>query len=258
MSKNKCILLGTGTSQGIPVIGCACEVCNSKNALNFRLRSSIYLDLNGTSIVIDTGPDFRQQMLKNKVRHLDAILITHEHNDHIAGLDDIRPFNFMQKKDMLLYSTPRVSKELRKRFDYVFSSNKYPGAPSVEIVPIDKEAFKINGNSIQPIHYMHGNVPVLGFRIGDLAYLTDIKTINEEELRKLKHLKTLIVSALHHEEHHSHLNLTQALELIKVINPEIAYLTHISHRMGLSEVISMQLPEGIQFAYDGLTIDINL
>ncbi len=250
--------MGTGTSQGIPFIGCSCEVCKSTDLRDARLRSSILLQLGDVNIVIDTGPDFRQQMLRNKVEHLNAIFITHEHNDHIAGLDDIRPFNFKQKESMPIYTSQRVANELKKKFDYIFEEEKYPGAPSVSINLISEKTFSVNGFLIEPIHYHHGHVPVLGFRVGDLAYLTDIKTIEKNQEAKLKGVNTLIVSALHQKEHHSHFNLQEALSFIEKVNAKQSFLTHISHRMGTFNDASKLLPNGVQIAYDGLEVDISL
>ena len=250
--------MGTGTSQGVPVIGCKCEVCQSKDNKDIRLRSSALLCLGDVNIVIDTGPDFRQQMLIQKVDHLSAILITHEHNDHVAGLDDIRPFNFMQREAITVYTTSRVMDDLKIKYAYVFAETKYPGAPSVDFHKIGHEPFMIRDVEIHPIHFMHGRMPVVGFKVGDFAYLTDIKSIEEKEAAKLVGIKTLVVSALHHKEHHSHFNLTEALAFIERINPQKAYLTHISHSMGCSITVNKSLPKGVQLAHDGLDIDINL
>jgi len=210
------------------------------------------------NIVIDTGPDFRQQMLRQRVGHLNAILLTHEHNDHVAGLDDIRPFNFMQRESISVFTSSRVIEDLKSKYHYIFAEDKYPGAPSIQLNEIRDDSFMIQKIAIQPIHYMHGNMPVIGFRIGDLAYLTDIKYIKEKEMAKLTGVKTLIVSALHRSEHHSHFNLDEALRFIKKVNPQAAYLTHISHLMGCYSEVSKTLPMGVHLAYDGLQIGINL
>jgi len=193
-------------------------------------------------------------MLRAKVNQLDAILFTHEHNDHIIGLDDVRPFNFRQKKDMIVYATPAVERALLKRFDYVFESNPYPGAPRVRIVSIDASPFHIGETAIQPISFLHGKVPVLGFRLGNITYITDMKTISDEEKQKLEGTDTLIVNALHHTTHHSHLNVEEALAFIAEIGPRQAYLTHVSHRMGLYKEMNPQLPPGVDLAYDGLVV----
>jgi len=193
-------------------------------------------------------------MLRAKVNQLDAILFTHEHNDHIIGLDDVRPFNFRQKKDMVVYATPAVERALLKRFDYVFESNLYPGAPRVRIVSIDASPFHIGETPIKPIAFLHGQVPVLGFRIGNITYITDMKTMPAEEKLKLAGTDTLIVNALHHKAHHSHLNVEEALAFIEEIGPRQAYLTHVSHSMGLYETMNPQLPAGVGLAYDGLVV----
>lgn len=194
-------------------------------------------------------------MLRAKVQHLDGVLFTHAHNDHIIGLDDVRPFNFRQKKDMPVYATVEVQKALTKRFDYVFDANPYPGAPMVVLRTIENRPFDIDGTPIQPVQFLHGKLTVLGFRVGNLAYLTDMKTISEEEKSKLKNLKTLVINALHYKAHHSHLNLEEALALIEELAPEQAYLTHLSHRMGLHEEVNPKLPAGVELAYDGLVLE---
>jgi len=257
LSSNKCVVLGTGTSQGVPVIGCSCAVCTSDNPHDNRLRSAILLKLDRTNIVVDTGPDFRTQMLRAKVNHLDAALLTHYHNDHIIGLDDIRPFNFIQKKPLRIYGRKTVLENVKHRFEYVFSAIKYPGAPSIEAIEIINKPFSINGNKIIPIDFLHGKLPVFGYRINNFAYLTDIKSITDKERQKLTGLSHLIVSALHHEYHHTHFNLTEALEFIDQIKPGKAYLTHCSHLMGLSENVSEKLPLNVVLAYDGLEIDFD-
>jgi len=248
-------LLGTGTSQGVPVIGCNCAVCTSGDDRDKRLRCSVWIKTESTSLVIDAGPDFRTQMLRSKVQKLDALLITHEHNDHIIGMDDVRPFNFKQKEDMPVFATPEVQSQLKQRFDYAFAENPYPGAPRLKLRSINsKDTFKVNEIEIQPIEVLHGNMPVLGFRIGDFTYITDANSIEENERKKIRGTKHLVINALHHKEHYSHFNLSQALEVIKDLEPENAYLTHISHLMGKTEVINQELPDNVQLAYDGIQI----
>ena len=252
----KVTFLGTGTSQGIPVIGSDHPVCRSEDPKDKRLRVSVLVQLEGLNFVIDCGPDFRQQMLSNPVDHLDAILITHEHSDHTVGLDDIRPY-FFKQGDIPLYAHPRVMESLRKRFDYIFTSeNKYPGAPSVKENVIENSAFKIRDINVMPVNVMHNRVQVFGFRIRDFAYVTDAKTIEEEEADKLKGVDVLVINALRKEPHHSHFNLEEALEFIQKIKPERAYLTHISHVMGFHKEVQAQLPENVFLAYDNLQIEI--
>lgn len=247
--------LGTGTSQGVPVIGCTCEVCTSDNPQDKRLRVSGLIRTGEEQLVIDCGPDFRQQMLRENIDDLDAVLITHEHNDHIIGMDDVRPLNFLHKKDMPVYALPRVGAELKQRFAYVFAENKYPGAPMVSLREISAETpFIVGSTEIIPISILHGELPIVGFRIGDFAYLTDVKTIPDSEFTKLTDLKVLVLSALHHREHHSHLTLEQAIKLGQKIKAEETYFTHFSHQMGLHNSIKEMLPEGFYPAYDGLTI----
>ena len=252
----KVTFLGTGTSQGIPVIGCPCGVCQSTDSKDKRLRTSILLSIGDVNIVVDCGPDFRQQMLRVGVSHLEAVLITHEHNDHVIGLDDVRPFNFSSGTNMPIYATKEVQQQLKARFSYVFSSNPYPGAPQLELHTIYKDKdFWVKKVKVQPIEVLHGRLPVLGFRFGDFAYITDAKTIGTDALKKLKGLDTLVLNALHHERHHSHLHLAEALEWIEKIAPRRAFLTHISHRMGRHEVVSKDLPADVAIAYDGLVLD---
>lgn len=257
MSFKRCILLGTGTSQGVPVIGCKCEVCLSTNPKDKRLRTSAFLQINDSNIVIDVGPDFRQQMLSNQIDKLDAVLISHQHNDHIIGLDDLRPFNFMQDGSMPIYASQAVIDDILLRFDYAFALDKYPGAPSFETNEIDELPFDVAGSRIIPIKYLHGSMTVRGFRIDNFAYLTDIKTIEKKEIQKLKGLSTLVLSALHHTEHHSHFNLKEALAFIKLLSPKKAYLTHLSHRMGAYNDVSKLLPENVSVGFDGLEIIID-
>ncbi len=253
----KITFLGTGTSQGIPVIGSKHPVCLSDNPKDKRLRVSVLLEWDGATYVIDCGPDFRQQMLRENVQRLDAVLLTHEHNDHIAGIDDIRPFNFRQG-DLPFYAEERVFDALKYRFGYIFETvNKYPGAPSVTQNIIDKNTpFVLNGKEVTPVEVSHAGLPVLGFRIDDFAYLTDVKTIAREEKRKLYGLKVLVLNALRDHPHPSHLNLDEALDLVAELKPERAYFTHISHLMGFHDEVEARLPEGVHLAYDTLKITL--
>ncbi len=253
----KVYFLGTGTSQGIPVIGSDHPVCKSSDCRDKRLRVSVLVSWDEYSFVIDCGPDFRQQMITSNCQKLDGILFTHEHSDHTAGLDDIRPFNFRQG-EMPIYAHNRVIENMKKRFDYVFETvNKYPGAPSVKTIEVvNNEAFAIGNKFAIPVDLMHGDLQVFGYRIGDFAYLTDMKTIEETEIEKLRNLKVLVVNALREEDHFSHLTLQEALEFIEKIKPERAYLTHISHILGFHEEIQKKLPENVFLAYDNLEINI--
>lgn len=254
-NRRRLTLLGTGTSQGVPVIGCDCLVCRSKDPKDARLRTSALLTADGFNVVIDVGPDFRQQMLRERVKQLDAVLLTHEHNDHVIGLDDIRPFNFSSGRPMAVYALPRVAGEVRKRFEYVFQ-DPVPGVPRVELRTITAaHPVPIGGHLIQPIGIMHGRLPILGFRIGDLAYLTDVKWVPEQEWPKLEGVRTLVVSALHRHQHYAHMNLEEALAFIEKLKPDNAWLTHISHHMGLTRDINAILPDGVRLAYDGLYLD---
>ena len=256
MSKINVTFLGTGTSQGVPVIACDCEVCQSSDPRDNRLRCSIHIEVEDKSIVVDTGPDFRQQMLRANVRELDAVLMTHEHKDHLAGMDDIRAFNFKQRQKMNVYATERVQQALKREFYYVFDDNKYPGVPEIELHSIRNEPFQVDEIPVIPIEVMHYRMPVLGFRIGDFTYITDAKTISEKEIEKIKGSKYLVLNALRKQDHISHLTLDEAIELSKQINPEVLYLTHISHLMGKHEDVQSTLPEGVEIAYDGLRISL--
>lgn len=254
----KVTFLGTGTSQGIPVIGCGCEVCSSENLKDKRLRSSILIETEEINIVIDTGPDFRQQMLREKVKKLDAVLFTHEHKDHTAGLDDIRAFNFLQKKDMPLYGTAKVLNQIKQEFAYIFAEKRYPGIPQVELHEISKEkSFQIGRVKITPIEVFHYRLPVLAFRIGNFTYITDANYIASEEMAKIYGSKILVVNALQKEKHISHYNLEEAIALAQHIGAEKTYFTHISHKMGLHNQINEELPDNIEIAYDGLTLMID-
>ncbi len=248
--------LGTGTSQGIPVIACKCVVCNSTDYKDKRLRSSIHIEVDNLHINIDVGPDFRQQMLSNNIKQLNAILMTHEHKDHTAGLDDVRSFNFSQKKDMPLYGKQEVLDQITREFSYIFSGSKYPGVPRVEKIPIQNTPFDIEGVRITPIEVLHYKLPVFGFRINNLAYITDANFISEPEKNKLQGLKVLVLNALQIEKHISHFTLSEAIKLIKELKPEKAYLVHISHKLGLSREVEPTLPDNISLAYDGLSISI--
>ncbi|GAB2607711.1 MBL fold metallo-hydrolase [Belliella aquatica] len=253
----KITFLGTGTSQGVPVIGCDCPVCSSLDFRDKRLRSAIHLDINGKSIVIDTGPDFRTQMLREKINTLDAVIFTHEHKDHTAGLDDIRPYNFMQKKNMPVFATKKVLSQIKREFSYIFEEVKYPGVPKVMTHEISKTtAFEVEGIPFTPIEVMHYRLPVLGFRIGDFTYITDAKTIAKEEMEKIKGTKYLVLNALQTTHHISHFTLQEAIDMVNFIQPEKAYFTHISHKLGSHAEVEAILPEHIRLAYDGLKLDI--
>jgi len=250
--------LGTGTSQGIPVIGSSHSVCLSNDAKDKRLRVSVWLTWDENSIVIDCGPDFRQQMLVSGCQKLDALLFTHEHADHTAGLDDIRPFYFKQSKPIPVYGHRDVLENLAVRFDYIFKTeNKYPGAPSVEpIEVINNIPFLLGGKEIIPINVNHGGTQVFGYRVDDFVYLTDVKTINDVEVEKVKNAKVLVINCLREEEHHSHFNLQDALDFIHLVQPTKAYLTHISHLLGFHEEVQKRLPANVFLAYDNLKITI--
>ena len=251
----KVYFLGTGTSQGIPVIGSNHPVCLSENPKDKRLRVSVWVSWDNFSVIIDCGPDFRQQMLVSKCPKVDAILYTHEHSDHTAGLDDIRPFNFKQG-NIPIYAHQRVLDNLKRRFDYVFETeNKYPGAPTVcPIEVINNDSFVIGGKEIIPINVMHGSLQVFGYRIESFAYLTDVKTINNQELDKLKNLDVLVVNALREEHHNNHFNLQEALDFIEIVKPKKAYLTHISYHLGYHDEVQNKLPDSIYLAYDNLEL----
>ncbi|MFT5754896.1 MAG: phosphoribosyl 1,2-cyclic phosphate phosphodiesterase [Flavobacterium sp.] len=249
--------LGTGTSQGIPVIGSNNSVCLSTDRKDKRLRVSVWIQDEDFSVVIDCGPDFRQQMLTSKCTQIDAILFTHEHADHTAGLDDIRPF-FFRQGNIPVYAHHRVLNNLSKRFDYIFNDeNKYPGAPSViKNEVLENQNFQINNKTIIPINAMHGNLQVFGYKIDDFAYLTDIKTIDKTEIEKIIGVKVLVINALREEEHNTHFNLKEALDFIHLVQPKKAYLTHISHLLGFHEEVQQKLPENVYIAYDNLEIKI--
>ena len=251
----KFTFLGTGTSQGVPVITCQCEVCLSNDLKNNRTRSSLLIQAGKTTVVIDTGPDFRAQMLREKVQDLDAVLFTHGHKDHVAGLDDIRPFNYLLDKTIDVYAEERVQETLKREFSYAFATQQYPGAPQIKLNAIDETPFVIGDIPFIPIRVMHKDLPVLGFRIHDFTYITDANFIAETELEKIKGSKVLVLNALRKETHYSHFNLQQAIEIVNIVKPERAYFTHISHHLGLHENVENKLPENIFLAYDGLVIN---
>jgi phosphoribosyl 1,2-cyclic phosphate phosphodiesterase len=249
--------LGTGTSQGVPLIACPCEVCKSTHFKDKRLRSSIQIDIDGKVIVIDSGPDFRQQMLRNNTLRLDALLFTHEHKDHIAGMDDIRAFNYINKKHIDVYATRRVQEALKREYHYIFTDFQYPGIPKLEFITIEKDkAFQAGGIEITPIEVLHYKLPVLGFRIKDFTYITDANFIDEENMQKIRGSKYLVLNALRHEQHISHYTLKEAIEIAGQLDIPNIYFTHISHQLGLHEEINRNLPEGMQLAWDGLEIKI--
>ena len=250
-------LLGTGTSQGVPVIACECEVCISTNSNDKRLRSSVLIEVDGSTIVIDTGPDFRQQMLRENVSNLDAVLYTHSHKDHVAGLDDVRSFNFKSKKAMDVFCTEDVLLSLKNEFSYIFSEFKYPGIPRINVTLINNSIFYVNRTKIIPIKALHYKLPVLGFRIKNFIYLTDISEISEVEKQKMLDADLIILDSLRKEPHISHLCLEESLLLLQELKPKKAYLTHISHLMGLHDIVNKELPINIKLAHDGLNIKLS-
>ena len=253
----KITLLGTGTSQGVPVIACSCEVCLSLNPKDNRLRTSVMIEVDDINLVIDTGPDFRQQMLREKVEKVDAVLFTHHHKDHVAGMDDLRAFNYRWKKDMPLYCNQLTSEALKKEFPYVFSDFKYPGVPEVKMNIIKNKPFNINNTTIQPIEVQHYMMPVFGFRINNFVYLTDVSKISDTEKEKMKGADLIILDALRKKTHISHFNLEQALALLEELKPKQALLTHISHYMGLHDEVNKEIPDYVNLAYDGQIVNLN-
>lgn len=248
--------LGTGTSTGVPVLACDCEVCTSKDPRDERLRTSALVSIGNQNIVIDCGPDFRAQMLNNKIKDIDAIIFTHSHRDHTAGLDDIRGFNFILNKHIDVYGTKEVFDALKEQFPYVFNKTKYLGAPRIVSHEIDIQPFKIENTPIIPIKAWHHRMEVFGYRIFDFSYLTDANKIPDAEMEKLKSSKTLVINTLRKSPHLSHFCLPEALDIIKKINPDRAYLTHMSHFIGKHEDIEKELPSNVRLAYDGLQIEL--
>ena len=253
----KVTFLGTGTSQGIPIIGCKCAVCKSANSKDKRLRTSALVSVDDKNILIDIGPDFREQMLRNEVSHLDAILVTHAHRDHVAGIDDIRPFNYYQKAPIDIYARDNAIVAIRRDYSYIFEKHIYPGLPEANLVEVSgKASFDVDNINIMPIEVMHKDLPILGYRIGDLTYITDANYISDQELEKLKDTKVLVINALRIETHFSHFSLSEALQIVNRIKPERAYLTHMSHEMGFYNEVSRSLPQNVFLAYDGLEIEV--
>ena len=248
--------LGTGTSSGVPMIACDCAVCLSTDPRDNRLRSSVMVESAGTRFVIDTTPDFRYQMLRLKIRHMDALLFTHPHKDHIAGLDDVRAFNFFSQRPMDVYANYLTEEALRRDFYYAFSDTKYPGVPELAMHLIDKNPFMIGDITIIPIEVWHLRMPVMGFRIGDFTYITDANRIEDSEKEKIRGSSIIVLNALRKEKHISHFNLREAIDLVKELGIPKAYFTHISHQLGLHQEINAELPEGIELSYDGLTISV--
>lgn len=252
----KVIFLGTGTSTGVPLIGCSCDICRSQDVRDQRLRASVYIETRDTKIVVDTGPDFRIQMLSNHLSDVDAVLFTHNHKDHTAGLDDIRPINYLLDKKIDVYAEEYVQKTLKMEFPYIFHEQDYPGVPQIRLHTIDERPFKVNDTQIIPIRVIHKQLPVLGFRVQDFTYITDANFVADEELEKIKGSKVFVINALRKEAHYSHFTLQEALDIIEKVQPEKAYLTHIGHNMGLFEEVQSQLPENVFLSYDGLTLDL--
>ncbi len=252
----KVTFLGTGTSQGVPLIGCTCEVCSSESTFDKRLRSSIQIDINDKVFVIDSGPDFRQQMLRAKTKKLDALIFTHEHKDHIAGMDDIRAFNYLNKKVIDVYASLPVQAALKREYQYVFAEKKYPGIPQINLITIDSTPFFIDAIEVIPIEVFHFKMPVLGFRIQDFTYITDANFISEKEKEKIKGSKVLVLNALRKEKHISHFTLDEAISLAQELEIPTVYFTHISHQLGLHKEVPKILPSNMFLAFDELVIEI--
>ncbi len=252
----KITFLGTGTSQGIPVVACPCDVCHSDNKKDNRLRTSVLVESNNVRFTIDAGPDFRYQMLRKDVKHLDAILITHSHKDHIGGLDDVRSFNYLQKKAMDIYVTPFHQKEIMREYSYAFQENPYPGVPNFHLIDIDEKPFFVGSVKITPLSVLHLKMDVTAFKIGNFAYITDTNYIPGSVLAELLNCKVIVLNALRKKKHLSHYNLEEAVNVLKFLRPEKAYITHISHLMGFHREVNKELPDFIELAYDGLEVEI--
>jgi phosphoribosyl 1,2-cyclic phosphate phosphodiesterase len=253
----KITFLGTGTSQGVPMIGCECEVCKSTNPKDKRLRTSVLISNNGKNVVVDTGPDFRQQMLRENVKSLEAVVFTHEHKDHIAGMDDIRAFNYLQQRDMDLYATQDVQIALKRDFFYAFNNSKYPGVPKAVLHDITYgKKFSLIGLNFIPFEVMHLKLSVTGYRIGDFSYITDANFISEESKEIIRGSKVIVLNALRKEKHVSHFTLDEAVALMQELKPEQGYFVHMSHQIGLHDEVNKTLPQNIRLAYDGMTIEL--
>ena len=249
-------LLGTGTSQGIPIIGCTCPVCTSTDERDHRLRTSALVEVDGLNILIDAGPDLRQQLLRCGVTRLDALLMTHEHKDHTGGIDDVRPINFLMKQPLNIYGQPRVMKAIRNDYSYAFATEQYPGVPQLVLNPIQPEPFEVKGVEVIPVKVRHMTLPIFGYRIRNFGYITDASFISETEKKKLQGVKVLVINALRREQHYSHFNLEQALAIIDEIKPERAYLTHVSHRLGKYVDVSQELPQNVFLGIDNQLIEV--
>lgn len=253
----KITFLGTGTSQGVPMIACHCDVCRSTDPHDKRLRCSAMVESGSTRIIIDAGPDFRYQMLRAGIEDIDAILLTHGHKDHTGGIDDVRAFNYFDRKAIDIYATRAVQHTVRKDFDYAFTQNRYPGVPEINLRSIfTGRPFRVGDMDIQPIEGLHYRMPVTGFRIGPLAYLTDFNHIEQSEIDRLRGVDTLVINALRHEKHISHYSLPEAMEVCRQVGARENYFTHMSHQIGLHQIVSQTLPDGYHFAYDGLVIEV--
>ena len=252
----KVTFLGTGASHGIPIVGCKCSVCQSVNPKDKRLRSSIYIETDGVHILVDPGPDLRQAALREGFTQIDAVLVTHEHKDHTAGIDDIRTFNYIMRRAIPFYAQPRVTDTIRREYAYAFNEPHYPGAPELILNPISDEPFDVQGVAVTPITVMHGTLPTTGFRIGNFAYITDAKYIPADQMTKLQGLDTLVINALRVEQHPAHLSLGESLQIIADLKPRCAYLTHISHKIPVYDELIKMLPDNVRSAYDGLKIRI--
>jgi phosphoribosyl 1,2-cyclic phosphate phosphodiesterase len=252
----KVSFLGTGTSQGVPVINCSCAICASIDYRDKRLRTSVLIQNDANNVIIDCGPDFRQQALTQKISRLDALIFTHEHKDHVGGLDDIRPFNYQQQSEIPVYASKRVIEHLKLEYPYIFAEVKYPGLPRISIIEMDGQPFSTGNLDFTPIKVMHHKLPVWGYRIKDFTYITDANHIEESEKQKIAGSKILVLNALQIDPHVSHFNLEEAIRMVEELKPETAYFTHISHRLGLHQEISSQLPDHIHLAYDGLILNL--
>ncbi len=252
----KVIFLGTGTSQGVPIIGCSCEVCTSIDFRDKRLRTSVYIETEKAKFVVDTGPDFRLQMLQNRLSDVDAVLYTHEHKDHVAGLDDIRPINYLKNKELPVYGTSKVIEHLKMEFPYIFAEKKYPGIPKISVNEIDLKPFEVQGESVIPIQVMHHKMPVFGFRIRNFTYITDANYIAPEELEKVKGSDVVVLNGLQIQPHISHYTLDEAVQVLQDIDAPRNYLTHISHHLGRHAKVEKDLPNQIRLAFDGLALEL--